>query len=66
MNYIPAKIDPLVKDGIPYTKDYVEGLKQPLASIREALEQQERPYHALALYEIEQVLNYYCQIVKTE
>lgn len=56
-------MEALVSDGIKYDKKYVEGLKQPLAAVRDCLLEQGYMEYALSLSEIHAILDHYCKQV---
>lgn len=54
---------PLITDGTVYTKQYVEGLKQPLQAVRNCLIDADKLSFAYSLSEIHAILDYYCKQV---
>lgn len=54
---------PLILDGIEYDKKYVEGLKQPLLAVRDALISADKLSFAMSLSQIHAILLYYIENV---
>lgn len=57
---------PLILDGITYTAQYVEGLKQPLLDVRDCLIAEDKLPYAMSLSEIHAILTHYIEQLEKE